>query len=137
MHAGNFLGTSNGNNNQTDLAAYFPGAGTYIWSQAGGFMKIDGGVGAGMAAVELTGGPQSQLLEYFPGSGMYEWQNGVGWSQVRQHLGAADERAAGDVCDRQFPGRRGCGRDRHLQRPGRHLARSAGGGYVLRFERTE
>ena len=81
--AGNFLGTSDGNNNQTDLAAYFPGYGTYIWSASAGgtWTKIDLGAAGGLAAVDLNGNGQNELLAYFPNYGMYGWQSGLGWSK--------------------------------------------------------
>ena len=106
---GNFLGTSGGNNNQSDLAAYFAGYGTYIWSANAGWSKIDGGAASGLAAVDLSGNGQNELLAYFPGAGMYEYQNGVGWnkydntsalpSNVQQALFATGNFQGGSVVD--------------------------------------
>ena len=86
---GNFLGTAEGNSNQTDFAAYFPNWGLYIWAATTGWTKLDIGQPFGLAAVDLTGSGQDELLAYYAlgreiiRAGMWEWhhQNG-GWQDT-------------------------------------------------------
>ena len=82
MAAGDFYGSSNGNNNNTDLAAYDPGVGTYLWSTSVGWAKIDAGAVAAFATGNFKGGTVAGLVASEPGAGTYLWANGVGWTKI-------------------------------------------------------
>ena len=124
--AGNFLGTSNGNNNQTDLAVYFPGSGTYIWSANAGWMKIDSGTATGLASVDLNGDGQNELLAYFKNAGMYEWQCGVGWTKFDSTKALPATAQTALFAEGNFQGGSVVARRRRLHQHGGPLARSAG-----------
>jgi hypothetical protein len=81
MAAANFYGTSNGNNNNIDLAAYDPGVGTYIWNTSVGWAKIDGGAVAALAAGNFKGSVNG-LVASETGAGTYLWSFTGGWTKI-------------------------------------------------------
>ena len=82
MTAGDFYGLGNGNANNTDLAAYDPGVGTYIWSANGGWTKIDSGAVTAFAAGNFNGGTVTELATSETGAGTYLWAQGAGWTKI-------------------------------------------------------
>ena len=100
MATGDFKGSSNGNNNNADLAAYDPGYGTYIWQSGYGWSKIDSGAPRELVAGDFLGtsdgnNNESDLAAYFPGYGTYIWSASAGWSKIDS--GAASGLAAVDL----------------------------------------
>jgi hypothetical protein len=81
MAAANFYGTSNGNNNNIDLAAYEPGVGTYIWNTSVGWAKIDGGAVAALTAGNFKG-TGNGLVASETGAGTYLWSFTGGWTKI-------------------------------------------------------
>ena len=87
MTEGDFYGASNGNTNNTDLAAYDPGYGTYIWEANVGWTKIDAGAPSEFAAGNFLGtsdgnNNETDLAAYFPGYGTYIWSANGGWTKI-------------------------------------------------------
>ena len=84
---GQFLWLSNGNNNKADLAGFFPGYGSYIWSLSKGWTKIDAGAPVAYAAGNFLGtsngnNNQTDLAAYFAGSGTFVWSANGGWTKI-------------------------------------------------------
>ncbi|HEU5019280.1 MAG TPA: calcium-binding protein [Pseudolabrys sp.] len=86
--AGDFYGSTNGNNHNTDLAAYAPGYGTYIWGANTGWTKIDGGQASELSVGNFLGTSEgnnnrTDLAAYFPGYGTYIWNSAANaWSKI-------------------------------------------------------
>jgi len=94
MAAGDFYGTSEGNNGNTDLAACDPGVGTYIWSNGSGWVRIDTGTVTALAAGDFNGGTTAGVVASESGAGTYLWAYGVGWTKIGG--GVYSMMAAGD-----------------------------------------
>jgi hypothetical protein len=94
MAAGDFYGTSEGNNSNTDLAAYDPGVGTYLWQSGYGWTKIDNGTVTALAAGDFNGGTTAGVVASESGAGTYLWAYGVGWTKIDG--GVYSMMAAGD-----------------------------------------
>ena len=93
MAAGDFYGASDGNNNNSDLAAFDPGVGTYIWASSVGWTKIDSGTASAFAAGNFLGTAdnntnETDLAAYFPGSGTFIWSQNAGWTEIDSRAGA-------------------------------------------------
>jgi uncharacterized repeat protein (TIGR01451 family) len=82
MAEGDLYGTSRGNNNQTDLVAYYPGNGTYTWQSGFGWTRIDGSVAEALTTGTFGGGGVTEIAESFAGAGVWLWSAGNGWSRI-------------------------------------------------------
>jgi hypothetical protein len=85
MAPANFYGTSNGNNNNIDLAAYDPGVGTYIWRANAGWAKIDGGTVTAISSGNFSGSGAELIASDAAagaGTGTFTWSPSAGWTRI-------------------------------------------------------
>jgi hypothetical protein len=90
LASGNFYGTTNGNNNNSDLVAFYPGGGTWIWAASTGWSRLDSstpGSPSEFAAGNFLGtangnNNRTDLAAFFPSLGTYIWSQATGWNKI-------------------------------------------------------
>jgi hypothetical protein len=82
MMDGDFYGTSNGNNNNVDLAAASSGNGIYIWSDSAGWSQIDDGAVSALTSGDFTSHSVAELAVSERGAGTYLWTSGAGFTKI-------------------------------------------------------
>jgi hypothetical protein len=80
MAEGNLYGTSRGNNNQADVAAFYPGQGTWTWQFGFGWNKIDSSTPTALTAGDFFGTGVSEVVGAF--GGVWMWAASTGWKPL-------------------------------------------------------